>query len=97
MCAYRIRGIARTAKPGDDQAVDACGAVGLGRRGAGVSHAAPITRRNARVSATIPRGSLAIGSPKTMIPPTITETFAAALMMVITGTASPVWKARADA
>ena len=38
-----------------------------------------------------------MGSPKTMIPPLIAETFAAALVSVMTGTASPFWSPRADA
>ena len=45
----------------------------------------------------MPSGSLASGSPKTMMPPAMAETLAAAAVRVMTGTASPFWRPRAEA
>ena len=56
-----------------------------------------MTIRKARLCSTIPSASLGIGSPKTMIPPAIAETFAAALVSAMTGTASAFWSPLADA
>src|SRR5918999_69285 len=67
------------------------------RRGAGVRAAATITRTKAKLWSTIPTGSLGIGSPKTRMPPLIAVTLAAALVSVMTGTASPFWRPRAEA
>src|SRR5215211_3464868 len=67
------------------------------RSGAGVSAAATITRTKAKLWSTIPSGSLGIGSPNTRMPPLMAETLAAALVRVITGTASPFCRPRADA
>jgi hypothetical protein len=59
--------------------------------------AAPMTSRKARHWTTTPSASPGIGSPKTRIPPEIAVTLAAALVIVMTGTASPFWRPRADA
>src|SRR5690242_6851117 len=59
------------------------------RIGAGITAAAAITRTKARLWRTMPSGLLAIGSPKTMMPPAMADTLAPALVRVITGTASP--------
>ena len=59
------------------------------RSGAGVSAAAAITSTKAKLCRTMPTGSLGIGSPKTRMPPLIAVTLAAALVSVMTGTASP--------
>ena len=67
------------------------------RIGPGVSAEATITIRNARLWSTIPSASPGIGSPKTMIPPAMAETFAAALVIAINGTASAYWSPQADA
>ena len=67
------------------------------RSGAGISAAAPITSRNAKHWTTMPSASPGIGSPKTRMPPEIAVTLAAALVSVMTGTASPFWRPRAEA
>src|SRR5829696_4404392 len=67
------------------------------RIGAGVRAAATMTSRKASDWSTIPNASFGIGSPNTMMPPAMQETLAPALVIVITGTASPVWSPRAEA
>src|ERR671915_1168893 len=67
------------------------------RSGAGVRAAATITSTKAKLCRTIPTGSLGMGSPNTRMPPLIAVTFAAALVRVMTGTASPFWSPRAEA
>ena len=63
-----------------------------------MSAAATITSMKAqRLERRSRPGRSAIGSPNTMMPPAIAETLAAALVMVMTGTASPFWRPRADA
>src|SRR3954452_21860695 len=56
-----------------------------------------MTIRNAADCSTRPSGSDASGSPKTMMPPAIADTLAAAAVKVMTGTASPFCNPRADA
>ena len=56
-----------------------------------------MTSTKANDWSTMPSVSPGIGSPKTMMPPAIVETLAAALVIVITGTASPVCRPRAEA
>ena len=46
---------------------------------------------------TTPSASPGIGSPKTTIPPAMADTLAAALVRVMTGTAWPFWRPRAEA
>ena len=46
---------------------------------------------------TMPSASPGIGSPNTTNPPVMAETLAAALVSVMTGTASPCWRPRAEA
>src|SRR4051812_4997823 len=75
----------------------AAGAVPAARTGAGVSVAATMTSRKANDWSAMPRASLGIGSPNTMMPPAMQETLAPALVIVITGTASPVCSPRAEA
>ena len=62
-----------------------------------MSAAATITSTKAKLWTTIPSGSPGIGSPKTRMPPLMAVTLAAALVSVMTGTASPFWRPRADA
>jgi hypothetical protein len=62
-----------------------------------VTAAATITSRKASDWSAMPSGCVGIGSPKTRMPPPIAEMLAAALVMVMTGTASPVWRPRAEA
>src|SRR5215211_1428613 len=66
------------------------------RSGAGVSAAAMITSTKAQPWTAMPTGSLGIGSPNTRIPPLMADTLAAALVSVITGTASPTCRPRAE-
>ncbi len=89
----RLRGAATERRAGCDGASGASAA----RSGAGVSAAATITRTKATLWMTMPSGSLGIGSPKTRMPPLIAETLAAALVSVMTGTASPFCRPRAEA
>ena len=56
-----------------------------------------MTIRKARLWRTIPSVSLGMGSPKTMMPPAMAETFAAALVRAMTGTASAFCRPLADA
>ena len=89
---FTARAGARQEAPGADQAL-----ARAARNGAGITAAATITSTKAKLWMTIPIGSLGIGSPKTRIPPLMADTLAAALVSVMTGTASPFWRPRAEA
>src|SRR5262249_9383667 len=67
------------------------------RSGAGVSHAATHTSTNARSCTIRPKAFPASGSPKTRMPPAMPVTVAAVAVTVITGTASPSCRPRAEA
>ena len=64
--------------------------------GAGVSAAAAITSTNAASRSASAAGSSGSGSPNTIGPEAIVQTFAAALVTAITGTALPTWRLRAE-
>ena len=56
-----------------------------------------MTMMNATASMAMPSASPGSGSPKTMMPPAMQETFAAVPVIAMTGTASPSCRPRADA
>ncbi len=56
-----------------------------------------MTSTKAVACRTMPKASLGIGSPKTMIPPAIVAMFAAVPVIAMTGIASPSCSERADA
>src|SRR5665213_1649273 len=97
--SWEVVGMRRRMLPEEPRAAAQAAAASAPRRApsVGISAAAITIATIARLCATMPKAPPGIGSPKTRMPPAIEETLAVAVVIAITGTASPSWKDFASA